>query len=135
MTHLFSTSRRRHTRCGRDWSSDVCSSDLDGPATHTVTAPAEHDGVDPPRQNPSQQHLALLLVERPAHDEVHQAGKLYPEGAYKTKECRLRRCEARSGGLDLVDLGRQHEVVLGQPAGGVRPEVDPERAVGEVEVW
>src|SRR3989442_5831622 len=24
---LFS-SRRRHTRCGRDWSSDVCSSDL-----------------------------------------------------------------------------------------------------------
>src|SRR5690554_8152586 len=25
---LFS-SRRRHTRCGRDWSSDVCSSDLD----------------------------------------------------------------------------------------------------------
>src|SRR3989442_3360521 len=22
------TSRRRHTRCGRDWSSDVCSSDL-----------------------------------------------------------------------------------------------------------
>src|SRR6185503_4695894 len=28
---LFS-SRRRHTRCSRDWSSDVCSSDLDGGA-------------------------------------------------------------------------------------------------------
>src|SRR5690554_3899640 len=28
---LFFPSRRRHTRCGRDWSSDVCSSDL--PAT------------------------------------------------------------------------------------------------------
>src|SRR5690554_1757336 len=28
--HLFFfSSRRRHTRCGRDWSSDVCSSDLD----------------------------------------------------------------------------------------------------------
>src|SRR5690606_39623844 len=26
----FSTSRRRHTRFSRDWSSDVCSSDLDG---------------------------------------------------------------------------------------------------------
>src|SRR3989442_5817300 len=25
---FFFTSRRRHTRCGRDWSSDVCSSDL-----------------------------------------------------------------------------------------------------------
>src|SRR5690554_8214186 len=24
----FISSRRRHTRCGRDWSSDVCSSDL-----------------------------------------------------------------------------------------------------------
>src|SRR5256884_7217523 len=30
-THLcdfFFSSRRRHTRCSRDWSSDVCSSDL-----------------------------------------------------------------------------------------------------------
>src|SRR5690554_2024402 len=25
---FFSSSRRRHTRCGRDWSSDVCSSDI-----------------------------------------------------------------------------------------------------------
>src|SRR6266498_5560183 len=25
---FFLSSRRRHTRCGRDWSSDVCSSDL-----------------------------------------------------------------------------------------------------------
>src|SRR5687768_14310764 len=30
---FFFSSRRRHTRCSRDWSSDVCSSDLDwGPA-------------------------------------------------------------------------------------------------------
>src|SRR5436305_162451 len=28
MLDFFFTSRRRHTRCGRDWSSDVCSSDL-----------------------------------------------------------------------------------------------------------
>src|SRR2546429_5237632 len=27
---FFFSSRRRHTRCSRDWSSDVCSSDLDG---------------------------------------------------------------------------------------------------------
>src|SRR5690606_40363707 len=32
------SSRRRHTRFSRDWSSDVCSSDLDGP-THQ---PVEH---------------------------------------------------------------------------------------------
>src|SRR5690554_7818524 len=28
MVVFFFSSRRRHTRCGRDWSSDVCSSDL-----------------------------------------------------------------------------------------------------------
>src|SRR6266699_5803752 len=28
MSSFFFSSRRRHTRCGRDWSSDVCSSDL-----------------------------------------------------------------------------------------------------------
>src|SRR2546429_7201270 len=27
---VFLSSRRRHTRCSRDWSSDVCSSDLRG---------------------------------------------------------------------------------------------------------
>src|SRR3989337_4398311 len=27
---FFFSSRRRHTRCYRDWSSDVCSSDLEG---------------------------------------------------------------------------------------------------------
>src|SRR5436305_7546293 len=30
---FFFSSRRRHTRCGRDWSSDVCSSDLPARAT------------------------------------------------------------------------------------------------------
>src|SRR5690606_40019363 len=29
---FFSSSRRRHTRFSRDWSSDVCSSDLSDPA-------------------------------------------------------------------------------------------------------
>src|SRR3989442_1993518 len=28
LSSFFFSSRRRHTRCGRDWSSDVCSSDL-----------------------------------------------------------------------------------------------------------
>src|SRR6266699_4235289 len=36
MIHLFFffSSRRRHTRCGRDWSSDVCSSDLPSSLAH-----------------------------------------------------------------------------------------------------
>src|SRR5712675_3344219 len=31
---FFFSSRRRHTRCSRDWSSDVCSSDLVFPVFH-----------------------------------------------------------------------------------------------------
>src|SRR2546422_8463036 len=35
---FFFSSRRRHTRCSRDWSSDVCSSDLEiGPASFAPT--------------------------------------------------------------------------------------------------
>src|SRR5215813_199564 len=33
MFFFFFSSRRRHTRCGRDWSSDVCSSDLEWKAS------------------------------------------------------------------------------------------------------
>src|SRR5687768_18265630 len=36
---FFFSSRRRHTRCSRDWSSDVCSSDLQHPV-------ARREGVD-----------------------------------------------------------------------------------------
>src|SRR5690606_39780702 len=32
--HFFFSSRRRHTRFSRDWSSDVCSSDLGAPQAH-----------------------------------------------------------------------------------------------------
>src|SRR5207245_7814414 len=39
-TDLFFSSRRRHTRCYRDWSSDVCSSDL--PASCAGSVIIEH---------------------------------------------------------------------------------------------
>src|SRR5205809_1406865 len=38
---FFFSSRRRHTRCSRDWSSDVCSSDL--PFLTLVTVTKETD--------------------------------------------------------------------------------------------
>src|SRR5690606_39734134 len=37
-TSFFFSSRRRHTRFSRDWSSDVCSSDLDDIEKSTITA-------------------------------------------------------------------------------------------------
>ena len=36
---LFFSTRRRHTRCSRDWSSAVCSSDLTPTTTTTTTTP------------------------------------------------------------------------------------------------
>src|SRR6266550_2877464 len=47
MFFFFFSSRRRHTRCSRDWSSDVCSSDLFGSDTET-TPPAHAKAVFTP---------------------------------------------------------------------------------------
>src|SRR5215203_2502625 len=56
---FFFSSRRRHTRYWRDWSSDVCSSDL-GPAP----APAElgWDVLDDPRTR--DRHAEMLIPSR-----------------------------------------------------------------------
>src|SRR3989449_4151984 len=43
LVFFFFSSRRRHTRCSRDWSSDVCSSDLD---TRRVVQGLERGEVD-----------------------------------------------------------------------------------------
>src|SRR5256884_6883309 len=40
---FFFSSRRRHTRCSRDWSSDVCSSDLISPSCRINRVAAERD--------------------------------------------------------------------------------------------
>src|SRR5690554_8026262 len=40
---FFFSSRRRHTRCGRDWSSDMCSSDLH----HLVFNKGSSSGIQP----------------------------------------------------------------------------------------
>src|SRR2546422_2682695 len=51
---FFFSSRRRHTRCSRDWSSDVCSSDLDLPTVELdrrepPAAPARRESRRRPR--------------------------------------------------------------------------------------
>src|SRR5215813_14558467 len=51
---FFFSSRRRHTRCGRDWSSDVCSSDLPTASwelVHEAVHVAKHAG-EPLRVGP-----------------------------------------------------------------------------------
>src|SRR5205809_4864855 len=41
---FFFSSRRRHTRCSRDWSSDVCSSDLRVQQVHRAGGDGEAGG-------------------------------------------------------------------------------------------
>src|SRR5207245_6194623 len=57
---LFLSSRRRHPRCYRDWSSDVCSSDL-------VLARGGVDADDP-------QAAEVTLLAAPAHERVLERG-------------------------------------------------------------
>src|SRR3989449_3479421 len=45
---FFFSSRRRHTRCSRDWSSDVCSSDLVGRGDPGARAPQAPTRCDHP---------------------------------------------------------------------------------------
>src|SRR5690625_7589583 len=45
MCLFFFSSRRRHTRWPRDWSSDVCSSDLTVPITATGSGGGDRHGV------------------------------------------------------------------------------------------
>src|SRR5205809_6651509 len=56
---VFYSSRRRHTRCSRDWSSDVCSSDLSHP-----TAVAAAPRMDADRKK-SRRRIPLLLIANP----------------------------------------------------------------------
>src|SRR2546422_6075094 len=76
---FFFSSRRRHTRCSRDWSSDVCSSDLKdfnvpllnseqmyqalrslGVETQLVIYPGQHHAINKPtyRRDRLQRYLA-----------------------------------------------------------------------------
>src|SRR5690554_7539545 len=82
---FFFSSRRRHTRCGRDWSSDVCSSDL-----RKHIAIAIHRAIS---------ELAATIVRS------HQ---LYcPSPAHSWLEChRLYRFACRNKLADHDEIGR-----------------------------
>src|SRR5438105_12315975 len=64
---FFFSSRRRHTRSTRDWSSDVCSSDLPMAAEEIARHRIEL-GVDQPRDVAREDRLEPILGNVPAHD-------------------------------------------------------------------
>src|SRR5690606_39328208 len=86
---FFFSSRRRHTRFSRDWSSDVCSSDLPLPGHD----PVEQPGLEPHRLGPR-------LVERAVGQAIYSRGQAPADGLGPVrqrseerrvgKECRCR---------------------------------------------
>src|SRR5690606_25061062 len=62
--------RRRHTRFSRDWSSDVCSSDLDADVTDFQTIVGRFDAVDGEGDARYASKRALLQVTPPVSIEL-----------------------------------------------------------------
>src|SRR2546422_9594504 len=97
MLCFFFSSRRRHTRCSRDWSSDVCSSDLSLP-THG----------DPPGQKTGGLRIswpASVLTRTTAKEMPAARGTAYASD--KFEQVRFRAVPAARGGCHLGDRGRR----------------------------
>src|SRR3712207_2790751 len=86
---FFFSSRRRHTRYWRDWSSDVCSSDLARLVlgiypSQTDTVPANVTGSIVPKTLFGEKYVSLIIPENPASDAI-QAGDTIERTAIATE--------------------------------------------------
>src|SRR5690606_40980438 len=81
---FFFSSRRRHTRFSRDWSSDVCSSDLSLSATDALQAQGGAHGMGDMLWEYTLEYLRLL-------DEIRAKRFDRSEERRVGKECRYRR--------------------------------------------
>src|SRR5206468_10029504 len=93
---FFFSSRRRHTRSDRDWSSDVCSSDL--PWTSDSRTSARAPRRSPRRSDVSQQLARATLgdIQRPVAEDLERS-----EERRVGKEC-------RSGGGGVGERIEEH---------------------------
>src|SRR6266542_4776335 len=71
---FFFSSRRRHTRCYRDWSSDVCSSDL-----------FQADDADRPREPPSRDQRTRVGDTAGLAGIVHPGGQMIVDCVAKSQ--------------------------------------------------
>src|SRR5690606_40629344 len=89
LTCFFFSSRRRHTRFSRDWSSDVCSSDLTGSDCvgtsnrHGATSVTQFELFPmPPEQRPAHQPW-------PFYPMILRTSTSHEEGAERSEERRV----------------------------------------------
>src|SRR5690606_39819952 len=98
---FFFSSRRRHTRFSRDWSSDVCSSDLGGVevgALQLAVPPADAGGVDEPPCGAAQLDQLVDRVAGGARHRVDQHPLLTRQAVQQRSEERRVGKEWRSRG-------------------------------------
>src|SRR2546429_3112878 len=100
---FFFSSRRRHTRCSRDWSSDVCSSDL-LPKTNLISVTYE----DSNPQRAAQVLHTLVDVYLEKHLAVHRPPGTFEFFQQQTEQHNQLLEEAESR---LVDFSQKEGVV------------------------
>src|SRR5207253_8692728 len=106
---FFFSSRRRHTRWPRDWSSDVCSSDLGpvdwrGDPEHRTAGRARFDRASHIR--PERHAAAGWAAGRPLRAEPPQDRKSRRVG----KECRSRWSPYHLRKKECIDISRRVDV-------------------------
>src|SRR5690606_39500463 len=92
---FFFSSRRRHTRFSRDWSSDVCSSDLEAPRSARVPVVLVVNQVDRIKDKADLLPYLQQAVEDREFAGVHPVSALKRTGLRSEerrvgKECRAR---------------------------------------------
>src|SRR2546429_9962986 len=117
---FFFSSRRRHTRCSRDWSSDVCSSDLRTGSVNPLRLPARSPNLNSYAErwvrSVKEECLSRLILFGESslrralqqyivhyHEERNHQGKenriLFPSRPEARRNMGAVRCRERLGGL------------------------------------
>src|SRR5438045_4750943 len=99
MFFFFFSSRRRHTRCLSDWSSDVCSSDLNFVKLAYMATSLHHSGgtiCEPVDLPVNKRHFDMVYSHMKYSDKPYMGSVTHPRSEERRvgKECRSR-CASR----------------------------------------
>src|SRR6266508_5669433 len=101
---FFFSSRRRHTRWPRDWSSDVCSSDLEEIVHGHVLVLAPGRGAPPDGRLVESPPAVVEVLERAADREIARGADVAPAEVAREEPLGRPAAEAAHGGERLDDV-------------------------------